>query len=128
MSQCGEDCIEAVGQCRGPWLQDQRRFYLDDAVVPNRRDRLPAGSLPDLVENDLLATPRGENDVWRRSNHVIWRNDTVFGGLLFSQFWERLLATGDLDEFRDPVNPADERIVPFLEINLRLRPAPRSPD
>jgi hypothetical protein len=71
----------------------------------------------------LLAAPRGKNDVGRCSDHVPWRNDTVFGSHLFSQFGERLLATGDLDEFRDPVNPADERIVPLLEINLRLRPA-----
>jgi hypothetical protein len=122
MSQCGENCIEAIGQCCGSWLQYQRRFDLDDSIVSYRWDRIPPGPLSDFIRNDLLATPRGENDVWRRSNHVIWRNDTVFGGLLFSQFGERLLATGDLDEFRDPVNPADERIVPFLEINLRLRP------
>ena len=33
-----------------------------------------------------------------------------------------ILATGDLDEFQDPPDAADERIVPFLEINLRLGP------
>ena len=53
----------------------------------------------------------------------MWRNDTVFGGLLFSQFGKHILATGDLDEFRDPPDAADERIVPLLEINLRL-PSP----
>src|ERR1700720_1268112 len=120
--QRGEDRVEAVGQGRRSWLQNQRRFDLDDAVVPSRRDRIPAGSLPDLVRNDLLAAPRGENDVGRRHDHIMWRNDTVFGGLLFSQFGKHLLATGDLDEFRDPADAADERIVPFLEINLRLRP------
>src|SRR2546430_2768625 len=36
---------------------------------------------------------------------------------------KHLLATGDLDEFRDPANAGGERIVPFLEINLRL-PSP----
>src|SRR5262249_38500634 len=46
---------------------------------------------------------------------------------LFSQFGEYLLAAGDLDEFRDPANAADERIVPFLEINRRLRPAANQP-
>jgi hypothetical protein len=33
-----------------------------------------------------------------------------------------VLATGDLDEFQDPADAADERIVPFLEIHLRLWP------
>src|ERR1700730_2739734 len=122
MSQRGEDCVEAVGQCRRSRLQNQRRFDLDNAVVPHRRDRIPAGSLPDLVRNDLLAAPRGENDVGRRHDHIMWRDNSVFGGLLFSQFGKHILATGNLDEFRDPPDAADERIVPFLEIYLRLWP------
>jgi hypothetical protein len=121
-TQRGEDCVKAVGQCRGSWLEDQRRFNLNDTVIPNRRDHIPSGSLPDLVRNNLLAAPRGENDIGRRSDHVLWQNDPGFGGLLFSQFGKHLLATGDLDEFRDPANAADERVVPFLEINLRLPP------
>src|ERR1700730_9166819 len=96
---------------------------LDDVVVPYRRDRIPAGSLPDLARNDLLAAPRGENDVGRRSDHVMWRDDAVFGGLLFSQFGKHILATGDLDEFRDPPDPRGLRIVPLLQINLLL-PSP----
>jgi hypothetical protein len=127
MSQCSEDCIEAVRQCRGSRLQDQRRFDLDDAVVSNRRDRIPAGSLPNLVGNNLFAAPRGENDVGRSSDHILWQNNTVFGGLLLSQIGKHLLATGDLDELRDPANAADERIVPLLEINCRLRPATNQP-
>jgi len=123
MSQRGEDRVEAVGQGRRSWLQNQRRFDLDDAVVPYRRDRIPAGSLPDLVRNDLLAAPRGENDVGRRHDHIMWRDNSVFGSLLFSQFGKYLLATSDLDEFLDPPDAADERIVPLLEINLRL-PSP----
>src|SRR4030081_3642240 len=99
MSQCGENCIEAIGQCCGSWLQYQRRFDLDDSIVTYRRDRIPAGSLPDFIRNDLLAAPRGENDVGRRSDHVLWRNNTVSGSLLFSQFGKHVLATGDLDEF-----------------------------
>src|ERR1700730_2031328 len=123
MPQCGENCIEAIGQCCGSWLQYQRRFDLDNSLVLHRRDRIPAGSSPDLIRNDLLAAPRGENDVGHGSNYVPWRNNTVFGSLLFSQLGKHLLASGDLDEFRDPANSANERIVPFLEINLGLRPA-----
>src|SRR4030081_2316058 len=99
MSQCGENCIEAIGQCCGSWLQYQRRFDLDDSIVTYRWDRIPPGSLPDFVRNDLLAAPRGENDVGRRSDHVLRRNNTVSGCLLFSQFGKHVLATGDLDEF-----------------------------
>src|SRR6202035_2033821 len=83
MFQCGENCIEAIGQCCGCWLQYQRRFDLDDSIVSYRRDRIPAGSLPDFIWNDLLAAPRGENDVGRGSNHVLWRNNTVSGCLCF---------------------------------------------
>src|ERR1700726_927725 len=121
-SQRGEDSVEAVGQGRRSWLQDERRLDLDDAAIPYCRDRIPSGSLSDLVQNDLLAAPRGDNDVGRRSDHVMWRDNSVFGGLLFSQFGKHILATGHLDEFRDPPDAADERIVPLLEIYLRLRP------
>src|ERR1700730_5505459 len=123
MSQRGEDCVEAVGQGRRSWLQDERRLNLDDAAIPYCRDRIPSGSLSDLARNDLLATPRGDNDVGRRSDHVMWRDNSVFGSLLFSQFGKHLLATSDLDEFRDPANATDERIVPLLEVNPRL-PSP----
>jgi NAD(P)-dependent dehydrogenase (short-subunit alcohol dehydrogenase family) len=34
-----------------------------------------SGSLPDPVRNDLLAAPIGDNDVGRRSYHVMWRDD-----------------------------------------------------
>src|ERR1700726_978014 len=122
-SQRGEDSVEAVGQGRRSWLQDERRLDLDDAAIPYCRDRIPSGSLSDLVQNDLLAAPRGDNDVGRRSDHVMWRDNSVFGSLLISQFRKHILATGDLDEFRDPANAADERIVPLLEINLLL-PSP----
>ena len=54
---------------------------------------------------------------------ILRGNDTVFGGLVFSQSGECVPATGDLDEFRDPANAADERFVPLLEIDLRLWPA-----
>src|ERR1700730_13909413 len=74
MSQRGEDCVEAVGQGRRSWLQDERRLDLDDAAIPYCRDRIPSGSLSDLVQNDLLAAPRGDNDVGRRSDHVKWRD------------------------------------------------------
>src|ERR1700730_18421924 len=120
MSQRGEDCVEAVGQGRRSWLQDERRLDLDDAAIPYCRDRIPSGSLSDLVQNDLLAAPRGDNDVGRRSDHVMWREKSFVGGLLFSHFGKHILATADRKECRDPPDGADERIVPFLEINLRL--------
>ena len=44
---------------------------------------------------------------------------------LCSQFGKHVLAAGDLDQFRDPADPADERIVPFLEINLGPRATTR---
>src|SRR5262249_46139216 len=97
MSQRVQDCIEAVGQSRGSRLQDQRRFDFDDAVIPYRRNCVPSGPLPDPVGNDLLAAPRGENDVGCGNNHILWRNNTVFGGLVSSQLRKYILPTGDLD-------------------------------
>src|ERR1700730_7592083 len=106
----------------GPGCRISADLISNDAAIPYCRDRIPSGSLSDLVHNDLLAAPRRDNDVGRRSDHVMWRDNSVFGGLLFSQFGKHILATGDLDEFRDPADAADERIIPLLEINLRLRP------
>ncbi len=35
-----------------------------------------------------------------------------------TQIWQRVLAAGDLDQFGDPADTADQRIVPFLEIDF----------
>ena len=119
------DRIQPVGQRRRARLQDQRRLDLDDAVVAHRRDVAPARPLPDPVGHDLLAAPGGEDHVGRGVAHDIGRNDPVLGRLLKPQFWQHVLAAGDLDQFGHPADAGDQGIVPFLEIDFWLWRWPR---
>src|ERR1700722_16719096 len=45
-------------------------------------------------------------------------DDPVFRGLLKSQVRQDVLAAGDLDQFGNPADAADQGIVPFLEIDF----------
>lgn len=74
-----------------------------------------------LLRHDLLAAPGSENDVGRGGDHGVRRDNSIFGRFLFAQMRKDVLAAGNLDQLRNPTDAADERIVPFLEINARTR-------
>jgi hypothetical protein len=52
-----DDGIESVGQRGRPWLENQRRLDLDNAIVAHSRNVAPARPLPDFVGYDFLAAP-----------------------------------------------------------------------
>jgi hypothetical protein len=52
-----DDRVQPVGQRGGAGLQNQWRFDLYDAVVPDRRNIAPSWPLSDFVGNDFLAAP-----------------------------------------------------------------------
>src|SRR6202022_3508716 len=112
------DAIYPVGQRGGTGLQDQRRFDLDDAVVTDSWNLVPARPLSDLVRNDFLAAPRRQNHIRLSSAHEVRRDDPVLRGLLKPQARQDVLAAGYLDQFGAPADAADQGIVPFLEIDF----------
>src|SRR6202022_2285458 len=112
------DAILSAGQRGGPGLQDQRRFDLDDAVVTDSWNLVPARPLSDLVRNDFLAAPRRQDHIRLSGAHEIRRNDPVLRGLLKPHARQDVLAAGDLDQLGDPADAADQGIVPFLEIDF----------
>ena len=85
--------------------------------MPNGRDCVPAGSLADPVRHDPLAAPGCEDDIRGRSDHGLRGDEAVPGRRSVTKLRKDVLAPGDLDELRDPANPADQRIVPLLEID-----------
>ena len=76
--QCGpqrrDDRIQPIRQRSGSGLQDQRRLDLDDAVVTNGRNLVPARPLSDFIRNDLLAVPGRQDDIRRRGSGA-WRGE-----------------------------------------------------
>src|ERR1700733_7029013 len=121
-----DDRIEPICQRRRAGLQDQRRFYLDNASVADSRNLAPARPLSDFVGDYFLAAPRRQDHVGCCRAHHIGQDDAVLGGLLRSQLWQDVLAARDLDQFRNPADAADQRIVPFLEIHYWFGQGPRS--
>src|SRR5882757_11042446 len=65
--QCGpqrrDDRIQPIRQRGRPRLQDQWRFYFDDAVVGDRRNFTPARPYSDFVGNALLAAPGRQDHI-----------------------------------------------------------------
>src|ERR1700676_2837443 len=119
------DRIQPVGQRGGARLQDQRRFYLNDAVVADRGNLAPSGAASNAVRNDLLAAPRREDHVRCGGADDIGQDDPVLGGLLKPQVRQDVFAAGDLDQFGNPADAADQRFVPFLEIDFWFWRRPR---
>src|SRR3954452_2345272 len=112
------DRVQPVRKRGGTGLQDQRRFDFDDPAVTDSRNFAPTGPISDLVGHDFLAAPRCQDHVRRRIAHQIGRNDPILCSLLKSQVWQHVLSAGDFDQFGNPADAADQRIVPFLEIDL----------
>ncbi len=79
---------------------------------------LPAVTLADAGGDNLLAAPGGEDNVGCGLAHRLRYDDAILCGLPVSQLRKNIRAAGDLDQLGDPADAGDQRIVPFLEIDL----------
>src|ERR1700730_10323393 len=116
-AECQQDRVKPVGQRSGSLLQDQRRLDLDDTVGPHRRDFAPNSSLPDFFRHNLLAAPRGQDGIRCGRDNRFRRDYTVLRCFLDRQAGKHVLSACDLDQLGYPADAADQRIVPFLEID-----------
>src|SRR5690606_14243661 len=78
------------------------------------------GAGGDLVGAEFLAAPGTENDVRGAGDDLaVVGQDAVPGQRLRRPFRKDVVAAGDAHQFGHPLDAADARLVPFLEIYLR---------
>src|SRR5580704_1882245 len=122
---------EAIGQCGRPGPQNRGRFNFVEILVLHGWDAVEASPRCNVLRPEFLAAPRADDQIRFPRNHLLNHHDTALGGALISAIGENVDAAGDLDEFRDPSNSGDQRLVPFLEeypwpLRQPLRTASRS--
>ena len=108
--------IESVGQRRRAGLQDQRRLDLDDAIVAHRRDASQPGRC--RIRSGTTFLPHHDARITRaRARRTVPARRSGLWRPWRAQFRENVDAAGDLDQLGYPADTADQRIVPFLEID-----------
>ncbi len=94
-------------------------------IVANGRGALPARAGADRFLVDLSTTPGRDHNFGIAPGDGRWIENTFLGRTPVAQFREHRLAPRYLDQFLNPSNPADQRIVPFLEEDARPPQKPR---
>src|SRR5580765_3462025 len=106
---------DSFGEARRARLQDVRRLDLEDAVVADGRDAIPARTILNRRLLHLLSAPRREDHLGIAPRDFRRIDDAILREAAARQLREDRRATGDLDELFDPPDPRDQRLVPFLE-------------
>src|SRR5580692_6467364 len=109
---------QAVGQCGRAWLQNVAGFDLVKLTVAHRRNRIPACASEQFLGAESFAAP-GSDDQFRCSAHdLLWVGDDAFSRIwLRGLIGEAVLAAGNTNQLRNPLNAADQRIVPFFKVD-----------
>jgi len=110
---------DALGQRRWARLQDVSGLDLVDVAVANGRHITPPVALRDLLRLHRFATPRRDDHIRPTANHVFCTDDALFAEFGVAQLGEDRIAAGDVDEFFDPANARDQRVVPFFKEDAR---------
>ena len=88
-----------------------------EAIALDGGEGVPAGALADLIEVYFFAAPTGDDDVGGAAEDFFGGDDAVGGAGLVAQFGENIFAAGGFDEFANPADAADERIIPFFKVD-----------
>src|SRR6516164_1782918 len=99
-------------------LENVGGLNLVHMAIADGGNGVPTRPLTNRVEVGLLATPTRNNNVRLATDDFIAGHDTVGCARTASQFRENVLAAGRFNRFAHPSDSADERVIPFLEINL----------
>ena len=102
--------IRIVSQGRGPGCRISGDSI--STMWPSRTagTASPAGSVLGFCSgHDLLAAPGGEDDVRAAATTASGATMRVLRRTARFQFHKHVVATGDLDQFRDPADSADQR-------------------
>src|SRR6185312_5973236 len=119
--------IQAVAERRRTRLQDERRFDLVQLAVANRGNGLPPGPSRHSLRAKPLAAPGTEHDIRSAAHDLAGvAQDAVLAERTRGALGKDIVAAGDADQFTDPADAADERLVPFLEVHPRTPRQTRS--
>src|SRR5687767_1186715 len=114
------DARDAVGERRGPRLQDVGRLDLEEHLFPYGRNLAPAFAGGDTLGPEFLAAPGSEHDLRVAPDHFRRVGDDAAGRRLrMRALREHILAAGDFDQLAHPADAADHWLVPFLEVDPR---------
>ena len=114
------DLLQPVGEAGRPGLQDVAALDLVQATALHRGRGVPAGACGHALGTKFLAAPGTQDHVGRAAcglSGVL--DDAVAAHALTAEFREHVFAACDADEFRDPRDRADHRLVPLLEVHAR---------
>jgi hypothetical protein len=90
-----------------------------NVTIAHRGDVIPARTCRDALPAHRLAAPRADDHVWSGVDHLIARDDAIGREFRPPQLRKHGIATGNLDQFFDPLDTGDQRVIPFLEIHAR---------
>jgi hypothetical protein len=121
---------QSIGQSRGAGLQNEWRLDFVNGPIPDGGNGDKTRTARHLLGPEFLAAPGADDDVRLASNDLLRGDDPISGGPSCGAIGKNIDAAGDLDELRNPGNPGNERLVPFLEKDFRAphkfsRPAAR---
>src|SRR5262249_55952945 len=105
-------------RCRAG-LEDEGRLDFVDMPGSDGGEHVPAGARCDLLLLHGLPAPRRDDDVRLPAHDFVGLNDPVPGELRMTQLRKDRIAPRDFDQFLDPLDARDQRVVPLLEIHAR---------
>src|SRR5688572_6945214 len=109
------DLLDAVCEARGAGLEDVGGLDFEDAVVANGAHAAPARPGDDLGLVHFLAAPGREDDLWIASGGFGGIDNAILREAGAGELRKNRRAAGDLNQFLDPTDAGDQRVVPFLE-------------
>src|SRR6202011_3690345 len=73
-----------------------------------------------LIRPEALTAPGAENDIGGAAYDLAGiAKNAIFAECADRALGEHVVAAGDADQFADPSNAGDERLVPFFEVDAR---------
>ena len=79
------------------------------------RNAVEARSRRNAFRPEFFAAPGSDDQIGCSLEDLLYPDHTVLGGALIPSIREDVHTASDLDQFRNPSNSGDQRIVPFLE-------------
>src|ERR1043165_940736 len=117
-SQYPFHCFEAVHKPESR-LEDVFAGDFVNAVSLHCGNVAPAWPRSYFVALNRAAAPGGKDYLWIGAADLLGSNNTLRSRLVVSQGCKYINTSGALKQLADPCDPADQRFVPFLEINSR---------
>ncbi len=100
-------------------LEDFAAGQFVDSGVTNGGDLVPIGTSTYIRKANGASAPGGEDDFGVVFANLPREDDAIGGGAAGAQVRKDVLAAGALDQFADPGDAGDERVVPLFEIDAR---------